>query len=123
MGVSFVGAPAVLNPEADYFTNYGTVKHIVGLSPCDTKPIESQSVAIRRWHAARLSCVLTMYRDLKNIKSIEDLQDSRIVPFDQWSEDAKIAARALIREFTTPGMWNGETVPGFNGPRDWYEEE
>lgn len=83
-----------------------------------TEPIVDINVAVRRWTAAVLAQALEQRGQLEALRDTTDLK-GLAVPLEQWSEDARIAARALVREQLELVRQPNE-VPGFRGPDIWY---
>jgi hypothetical protein len=116
-GVSWVGAPALVLPDAGY--RFVIPDRAVGLGRADTEEVKDPAVALRRWTAARLA------RSVKPgsaFASLEALVASSpgIPALDEWSRDAAIAGAGLLREHRELGA--GAGVPGMRGPDDWSRE-
>jgi hypothetical protein len=117
-GVSSVGAPACPQPDADYRSPLpsGTV----GIANPNVEPVSDKAVTIRRWIASRLAAVLKRAGELDSINEPSQIT-AKLPPYDQWSNDARIAAIALIRERRELKREERE-IPGFRGPDAWYQE-
>src|SRR5262245_37193100 len=94
-GTSWVGAPARPQPEADYLTPLppGTVS----ISNLAVESVTDETVAIRRWIAARLAAVLRSVGRLDSVSDPSALGAS-LSPYESWSADALAALAALLRE-------------------------
>jgi len=122
--VGWVGAPALVQPDADYLSADRQPRHAAALAMQRCRPIESQAAAVRRWHAARLAAAAARQGDLGRVKSLAELAGlagSHLPAPGHCRDDARRAAEALLRELSQPGLLTADTVPGFAGPRDWYE--
>jgi hypothetical protein len=118
-GTSREGAPARPWPERNYRSPFppAATSH---LSEPDLEPMPDLAVGIRRWIAGRLA------RSLKGgaPTSIEELFATapyELLPIEQWSEDARIATAALLREFKAFGPEDGR-IPGFRAPDEWFKD-
>lgn len=118
-GVGWVGAPAMLEPNADY--NTPVPDHAASLAIAETEQVADPVVALRRWIAGRLARSVWYARQPGLIADLSELAEGLPSP-DRWSEDAQIAARALLREMRESSPSEGQ-VPGFRGPDAWYREE
>jgi hypothetical protein len=117
-GVSWVGAPACPQPDADYRSPLPS--RTVGIANPTVEPVSDKAVAIRRWIASRLAAVLNRAGELDAINEPSQIT-AKLSPYDQWSNDARIAANALIRERRELKREERE-IPGFRGPDAWYQE-
>lgn len=117
-GTSWVGAPAKARPDADYQS--GAPKGTVNLVKPKIELALDVNITVRRWIAARIARCLGADKP-KTIQSLF-VGDPSLPPADQWSEDARIAGAALLREFRelTPSE---KEIPGFRGPDNWYRGE
>jgi len=113
---SWIGAPALVLPNADY--RFRAPAHVIAMGNAATEEVADSTAPTRRWIAARLAQVV---KNMATIRSIEQLiATHRDLPgMADWSDDAKRAASALIREYQELGE-HGDTVPGMRGPDDWY---
>jgi hypothetical protein len=116
-GDSSVGAPAKCRPDANYRS--GTPMGSINLVNPELEPATSVEITVRRWIASRIArCSTSGERT-----TIEGLL-AHIQPLpalEQWSQDARIAVAALMREFRVLPSSEQE-VPGFRGPDNWYDE-
>jgi hypothetical protein len=117
-GTSWVGAPAKFRPDADYRS--GVPKGAVNLVKPKVEIAPDVAITVRRWIAARIARCLGTDKP-KAIDSLFAVAPS-LPPVDQWSEDARIAVTALLREFRELTPSEGE-IPGFRGPDRWYRGE
>lgn len=117
-GTSWIGAPAKSRPDADYLS--GVPKGAVNLIKPKVEIAPDVDITVRRWIAARIARCLGTNKP-KTIDSLFAV-DPSLPPVYQWSEDARIAAAALLREFRelTPSE---DEIPGFRGPDKWYRGE
>ena len=116
-GVSWVGAPALVLPDADY--TYVPPERSVGLGVALTEAVADPAVALRRWVAARLA--RSAPRGAGG--SMEELIAGcpGLPPLPEWSRDAVLAARGLVHERRVMGEPAG-AVPGMRGPDEWYRD-
>jgi hypothetical protein len=87
----------------------------------ETEPVSDPVVALRRWHASRLAFKTWKSGVLGRALSLEDLSLPNL-PVSQWTEDARVAGAALLRENRELGPW-AEQIPGFRGPDAWFRGE
>lgn len=113
--VSWIGAPALALPDADY--RYRVPADSVGLGNAAMEEVTNSTVAVRRWIAARIAQVVKDSVPTDLIEMIRLLKNPPTM--DEWSDDARHAASALIREYQQMGQYS-DTVPGMRGPDDWY---
>jgi hypothetical protein len=118
-GVSWVGAPAKPDPNADYRSP--VPDGAASLGTAGTEPVAEPYVALRRWIAGRLASELHASGRIGSVTDISELA-AGLPPPDRWSRDALIAARALLREFRELVPSEAE-IPGFRGPDIWYHGE
>jgi len=111
-GSQWEGAPARPWPEKNYQSH--DVPGTVSLIKPELEPMPNLAVGIRRWIAGRLAGCLKGSKP----KSIEGLFAVSPVELDLWSQDARVAAAALIREFREFG--EDGRVPGFRAPDEWF---
>lgn len=116
-GVAWVGAPAKSEPAADYRSP--EAEGAASLAAAHTEPVADPAVALRRWIAARLANTLRASGRLDAVRDLPELTVG-LPPMDRWSDDARIAARALLSELREPG-YAAHTIPGFRGPDSWYK--
>ena len=83
--------------------------------------VTDPQVAVRRWIASRLASCLFAWGRLDTAREVPDLAVPDL-PFDQWSPDAQIAGRGLLRELREMSP-SEDAIPGFRGPDDWYRGE
>jgi hypothetical protein len=113
----WTGAPARPRPAATYLT--GAPPHAVNLADAAVETAGDGTIAVRRWIACSLAGALRPGTP----KSLNDLLAlaPETNPRGQWSDDARIAAMALIHEFQEFGMPQpNRDIPGFRGPDIWY---
>lgn len=113
-GASWVGAPALLLPGANYRS--AVPDRALGLGSADTEAVQDRAVALRRWIAARLARSAEGSA-FASLASLAASSPGLPAPGD-WSRDAVIAAEGLLREHRELGGQAG--VPGMRGPDDWY---
>ena len=118
-GVSWVGAPAKPEPNADYRST--VPDGAASLGTAGTEPVAEPYVALRRWIAGRLASELHASGESRIVTDFSELSVGLPAP-DRWSKDALIAAHALLREFRELVPSEGE-IPGFRGPDTWYHGE
>ncbi len=117
-GTSWVGAPAKTRADADYRSS--APKGTVNLVRPKLEVAPDIAITVRRWIAARIARCLAPGKP----KTIDSLlaSDALLPHVDQWSEDARIAVAALLREFRELAP-SEEGIPGFRGPDAWYRGE
>jgi hypothetical protein len=115
-GVSWVGAPSVPKPDADYL--YPIPEHAAGLgSEAQSEPVADPGIALRRWIAARIASVVRS-RVGADFSQAEEVASS-FVPIGDWTPDARFALQGLLRE--SRDMPSDLPMPfGFRGPDDWF---
>lgn len=115
-GVTWIGAPALVLPDSDY--RYSVPDQAIALGRADTEAVGNQTVALRRWIAARLALVV---KPRYNVESIDQLVEGleEIPSLEDWSDDARLAASALICEFNEVGQAENR-IPGMGGSDEWY---
>lgn len=113
---SWIGAPALVLPSADY--RFRVPAQAIGMGNAATEDVANATVVVRRWIAARLAQAV---KDRRSAQSIEQLAATltRLPAIAEWSEDARRAASALVREYHELGEGNN-AIPGMRGPDDWY---
>ena len=114
--VPWVGAPAASQPDADYRS--AIPMNTVSLADAQTERIEDLSVAFRRWISARLAMDLHRRAALDLVRDVTEIA-SGLPPVRRWSDDALVAAEALLRERRWLNRQEHE-IPGFRGPDGWY---
>jgi hypothetical protein len=114
-GTSWVGAPAKPRPNADYRSK--VPEGAANLLRPKLERAPDAAITVRRWIAARIARCLASSQP-KTIDALSAI-DQSLPPVDQWSEDARIAVAALLREFQELIPSEGE-IPGFRGPDTWY---
>lgn len=114
--VSWVGAPALLVPIADY--RYEAPDHAVGVGVVPTEATAEPDVVLRRWIAVRLALVLRPGADLDDINQLAAKYED-IPSTEYWSDDARIAARGLIVELRELAG-QASHIPGTGGADEWY---
>jgi hypothetical protein len=114
-GTSWIGAPAQPRPDANYRTATPSGAALVAQPMLEIAP--DVAITVRRWIAGRLARVLVPSEPT----SLDALFGFApyLPAFDQWSEDAQIGVRALLREFRYMGPPKDE-IPGFRGPDSWF---
>jgi len=120
VGDPFGGAPALVQLDSDYLTPIpeGTIT----LAPSAlTEPVGDPVVALRRWHASRIAFRTWKSGALGRARSVDDLSLPNL-SVSQWTEDARVAGAALLRENRELGPW-AEQIPGFRGPDAWFRGE
>jgi hypothetical protein len=115
-GASWVGAPAHPVPEATYRTV--VPPGVARLAWPRLETVESESIVVQRWIAARLARVLYP-KAPTSLDAILELAPS-LPSVTKWSQDALIAVKALLREFLEFGAPESE-IPGFRASTDWFE--
>jgi hypothetical protein len=115
-GVSWVGAPALILPDADY--RFEVPGQAVGLGTAETEEVRDRAVALRRWIAARLARSAKADSAFASLASLVN-PSAGIPPLHEWSRDAAIAGNGLLREHRELGDAVGG-IPGMRGPDDWY---
>jgi hypothetical protein len=113
---SWIGAPALVLPRADY--RYRVPAQAIGMGNVATEEVTNRTVVLRRWIAVRLALVA---KDTGSAQSIEQLAATldNLPAIAEWSEDARRAASALIREYQELGE-HDHAIPGMRGPDDWF---
>jgi hypothetical protein len=114
-GTSWIGAPAKARPDADYRST--APEGTVNVVSAELEQAPDVAITVRRWIASRIArCLVPGERP-----TIEGLFASvpSLPAVEQWSEDARIAVAALLREFGELPPLEGE-IPGFRGPDSWY---
>jgi len=117
-GTSWIGAPAKPRPDADYRS--GTPQGAVNLTNAELEPAPDVAITVRRWIAARVARSLPL-GGRTTIDSLFTVASS-LPPVEEWSDDARIAAAALLREFRELAP-SEAAIPGFRGPDSWYRGE
>jgi hypothetical protein len=117
-GVSWVGAPALVLPDADY--TYAPPERTVGLGASATEEVADRDVALRRWIAARLARSAPSGAACASPEALI-ASCPGLPPLREWSRDAVLAARGLIHEHAAMGAAAGG-VPGMRGPDEWYRD-
>ena len=112
-GASWVGAPALLLPDADY--RYLPPDGTSALGTMETEEVRDVAVALRRWIAARLARVAGSFDSLEAVAA----GTAGVPALREWSRDAVIAASGLLRERREIGGERGG-IPGMRGPDEWY---
>jgi hypothetical protein len=115
-GASWVGAPALVLPQADY--RYAVPDLTIGLGTMDTEEVHDRAVALRRWIAARLARSAEAPAAFDSLESLTATFPG-IPALRVWSRDAVIAGNGLLREQKEIGREAGG-IPGMRGPDDWY---
>jgi hypothetical protein len=118
-GVAWVGAPARPEPDANYSSPLPP--EAVGLGTTEIESVTDVSVALRRWIAGRLAAVLKVSGRLNTFLELSELT-VELPPIERWTNDARIAAQALLRECREFGAFEGG-IPGFRGSDAWYREK
>jgi hypothetical protein len=120
-GEVMTGAPALLRPEIDY--RYSPPSHVLslGVKGAELDPIADVFIAVRRWIASNLAYAARK-RNLLTLRDPRELIHGCFRDIGEISDDAVIAAQALIRELETFPDY-GEKVPGFIGPDQWFRKE
>ncbi len=113
-GVSWVGAPALPVPDADY--RYAVPEHAIGLGRAGTERVADSVVAFRRWIASRLAFYL-----LRTSSPAAEDRYAGLPPIDEWSRDAVLARQAWLREQRELPQ-STAAVPGMRAPDHWYRE-
>jgi hypothetical protein len=113
-GVSWVGAPVLLVPDADYRTVLRP--GVVRLLAPSLEPAPDIVVCGRRWIAARMARSLMPATPHTIAELAARLASASMT---EWSADAKAAAEALVREFRS-GSIPPDAIPGFRGSDAWY---
>jgi hypothetical protein len=121
--VSCTGAPGVLVRAAPYWwkaperANYVLIREQRSMEPISRDDLP---IAVRRWIASRLAWKVnkTAYF-ASGTPSIDGLLAALKVSDAELSADARIAARALVREQALES-YDQDRAPGFRGPDDWY---
>ena len=118
VGVQSVGAPARPWPEKNYQNDDppGTLS----LIDRELEPIPDLAIGIRRWIASRLARNLRGSRP-RSIEELFAVSPAPLPPGERWSQDARAAASALLREFREFSEEDGR-VPGFRGPDEWFTD-
>ena len=117
-GVSWIGAPCLPEPGADYLSP--VPEHAVALRTSQFEPVPEPSVAVRRWIAARIAAVVKKQVGM-------DFRDAgataaAYVPLSAWTPDALAALQALVRESKDLGL-DQQAPPGFRGPDEWFRSQ
>ena len=116
--VPWVGAPACPQPDADYRSEVPT--GTVSLADPKIEHVTDTVVAVRRWIATRLAADLDRRGRLDVVQDLTEVA-STLPPLQRWSEDARVAAWALLRERRELERKPDE-IPGFRGADTWYRE-
>lgn len=115
-GASWVGAPALVLPDADY--RFEVPGQAVGLGTAQTEEVWDGVVALRRWIATRLARSANAGSAFASLASLVNAHRG-IPALHEWSRDAAIAGNGLLREYRELGDGAGG-IPGMRGPDDWY---
>lgn len=118
-GSSEGGAPARELPDRTYLSPH--IPKVVSFSAgAKIEKISNLPVAMRRWIAARIASCMKGDGVPQTVSELFNrLPDQP--PMDQWSEDARIAAAAVVREFHEFGAAAEGAIPGFRGPDEYYQ--
>jgi hypothetical protein len=114
---SWIGAPALVLPNADY--RFRVPTQAIGMGNAATEDVTNATVVLRRWIAVRLAQVV---KDRTPAQSLEQLVATLtdVPAIAEWSEDATRATSALVREYQELGE-NSNAIPGMRGSDDWYD--
>jgi hypothetical protein len=113
---NWVGAPALVLPDADY--RYAVPVQAIGLGTTETEGVQDRAVALRRWIAARLARSAEVSSAFDSLESLI-AENPGIPALQEWSWDAAIAGNGLLREYKEIGD-EAVGIPGMRGPDDWY---
>ena len=115
VGVSWVGAPCLPQPDADYLTPIP--RNAAGLGSGELEPVTDVVTAIRRWHAARIARLAQ--KECGMDFSRAESAVAAFAPLSRWTADAKAALEGLVRESRELGQ-SLSAPPGFRGPEEWF---
>jgi len=115
------GAPAVVRPHLTYryLPSPGTRDLLLAFA--ELEPVADIKIATRRWTTAVLAAV-AIRRGVSGIADPEDLLHACFPGVAPFSNHARVAARALLRERALLPDSQDE-VPGFRGPDDWFRDD
>lgn len=117
-GVSWVGAPCLAQPDADYLSPIPD--HAAGLGKeAHIELAGDLSIAIRRWIAARIAAVVRSRVGTDFGDAQVSAVASSFVPISQWTVEARAALQGLMRESRERGS-HAAGPPGFRGADDWF---
>jgi hypothetical protein len=88
-----------------------------GVQLVDISP-DQATIRFRRWIASRIAAYLKFHNQLNASPDLAVLD--QVTPRENWTEDAHRALNGLLQELEK-NSWDGESVPGFSGPDDFYD--
>lgn len=115
--VSWVGAPALVVPDADY--RFTPPADSTALGDVATEEVADAATALCRWIAARLAVVVRDDQALHAIVQPAAPPSYGLPPVGEWSEPARRAVAGLTRDYRELGPPT-DSIPGLRGPDDWY---
>lgn len=114
-GTSWVGAPVRSRRDADYRS--AAPQDAVSVVSPAIEAAPDEDVTVRRWIASRIARCMAA-GDPPGVQALFSAVPS-LPGVDQWSQDARIALAALLREFRDLPA-DEHAIPGFRGPDEWY---
>ena len=107
--MSWVGAPCLAQPDADYLSPIPD--HAAGLGKeAHIELAGDLSIAIRRWIAARIAAVVRSRVGTDFGDAQVSAVASSFVPISQWTVEVRAALQGLMREFTRTRIPRGRAT-------------
>lgn len=114
-GTSWVGAPVRSRCDADYRS--AAPEGAVSVVSPAIEAAPDEDVTVRRWIASRIARCMAA-GEPPGVQAL--FSAVPLLPgVDRWSQDARIALAALLREFRDLPV-DERAIPGFRGPDAWY---
>ena len=119
-GVQSAGSPGIFRPELDYRYRSGAADCVAAYipKPGAVQDIDDAVLATRRWIASRFAAAAADKGVLGVLWEPDELIHATM-PGTIPSLDSLIAIKALVAEEKAYPK-DGESVPGFRGPTDWF---